>query len=129
MKYGNNHRKVVLGENMYSNIIVDKSFDFSVSIIKFYKVLINTKKEYIIGKQLLRSGTSIGANVKEGIKAISRADFRNKMSIALKEANECEYWLELMVKSEVVSKDEVCELLKDCKELCKILGAIVKTTR
>ena len=113
---------------MYSNVIIDKSFNFSVNIIKFYKVLINTKKEYIIGKQLLRSGTSIGANVKEGIKAISRADFKNKMSIALKEANECEYWLELLVKSEIVNIDEVYELLKDCKELCKILSAIVKTT-
>jgi len=114
---------------MYSNIVIDKSFDFSVKVIKFYKFLINTKKEYIIGNQFLRSGTSVGANVKEGINGISKPDFRNKMSIALKEANECEYWLELMVKSEIVRKVEVEELLNDCRELCRILGAIIRTTR
>ncbi|AJD29724.1 hypothetical protein IYC_09419 [Clostridium sporogenes PA 3679] len=73
---------------MYSNIIVDKSFKFAVNIVELYKIMINVKKEYVLSKQLLRSGTSIGANVKEGIKTISKADFRNKMSIALRKLME-----------------------------------------
>ncbi|MGO5065337.1 four helix bundle protein [Clostridium sporogenes] len=113
---------------MYSNIIVDKSFEFAVNIVRLYRMMINIKKEYVLSKQLLRSGTSIGANVKEGIKAISKADFRNKMSIALKEANETEYWLELMLESKILQKDDIKMILQDCKEICRILSSIVKTS-
>ncbi|MDD3223269.1 MAG: four helix bundle protein [Clostridium sp.] len=113
---------------MYSNVIVNKSFKFAVDIVELYKMLVDEKKEYILSKQLLRSGTSIGANVKEGIKGISKADFRNKMSIALKEANETEYWLELIVEAKILERSEIDTLLKECKEICKILTCIVKTS-
>lgn len=112
---------------MYQNIIVDKSFQFSIGIVKLYKYLVEQKKEYILSKQLLRSGTSIGANVKEGIKSISKAEFKCKMSIALKEANETEYWIELMSATDILNKEAAKPLLDDCKELCRILNSIVKT--
>lgn len=113
---------------MSSNIIVHMSFAFAIKIVHLYKYLVNDKKEFTLSKQLLRSGTSIGANVKEGINGISRADFRNKMSIALKEANETEYWLELMLESKILTKDEIKFLIQDCKEICRILNSIVKNT-
>lgn len=84
--------------------------------------------QHDLSRQLLRSATSIGANVKEGSKAISGAEFNNKMSIALKEANETEYWLELMSATNIIDKKSSEQLLKSCSELCKILNAIVKTT-
>lgn len=79
-----------------------------------------------MSKQLLRSGTSIGANVKEGINGFSKADFRYKMSIALKEANETEYWLELLIKSKIIAENESDLVLENCRELCRILNSIVK---
>lgn len=114
---------------MRENIIVNKSFNFALKIIKMNSYLKLNKRQYVLANQLLRSGTSIGANVKEGINAISKADFRNKMSIALKEANEAEYWLELILYSKIIDKADIIELINECKELCKILNSIVKNSK
>ena len=114
---------------MKDNIIVNKSFDFALKIIDVYKYLNYSKKEYVLSKQLLRAGTSIGANVKESINAISKADFRNKMSIALKEADETEYWIELIIRSNIINEHFMKELLFDCKEICRILNSIVKNSK
>ncbi|MBW6410256.1 four helix bundle protein [Clostridium weizhouense] len=113
---------------MKENIIVDKCFSFALKIIEIYRYLVNNKKEFVLSKQLLRSGTSIGANVKESINAISKADFRNKISIALKEADETEHWLELMLLSDILCKNEMKSLLQDCKEICRILNSIVRNS-
>ena len=85
---------------MRDNLIVDKSKSFALRIIKLYKYLVSEKKEYILSKQILRCGTSIGANVKEAIRGQSKADYYSKMNIALKEASETEYWLELLHESD-----------------------------
>ena len=111
---------------MVVNVIADKSFDFAIKIINLYKKLINEKKEYILSKQLLRSGTSIGANIREGINGVSKADFKNKLGIALKEAKETEYWLELMISSGILRESEANASLKECNELCRILSSIIK---
>ena len=110
------------------NVIVDKSKAFALRIIKLYQYLRETKKEYVLSKQLLRCGTSIGANVKEGIRAQSKADFRAKMSIALKEASESEYWLELLHESGYLTDEEFNSIIVDCIELLKILTAILNTS-
>ena len=111
-----------------SNPIAIKSKHFAVRIVKLYKHLSENKKEYILSKQLLRSGTSIGANVKEAIRGQSKADFGSKMNIALKEASESEYWLELLHESDYISNSEFESIIDDCREILKILTSIVKTT-
>ncbi|MFD1630933.1 four helix bundle protein [Pseudopedobacter beijingensis] len=110
-----------------NNLILDKSFDFSLLIIELYKLMI-AQKEYVISRQLLRSSTSIGANVREATAAQTKKDFIAKMSIASKEARESEYWLMLLEKSNIVDVDCLIELEKS-KELIKILTAIVKTAQ
>ncbi len=112
---------------MTSNIVVDKSFNFAIKIVSLYKNLVYDKKEFILSKQLLRSGTSIGANIKEGVNGYSKTDFKYKMSIALKEANETEYWLQLLLATEILSQSELEPTLKECNELCRILSSILKT--
>ncbi len=112
---------------MKKNIIQEKSFKFALSIISLYKHLQN-EREYIISKQLLRSSTSIGANVEEAIAGQSRKDFINKLSISLKEARETRYWLRLLQESELTSID-VSEYQKEALEIVNILSAIVKTTK
>ena len=82
---------------MKDNVVKDKSLEFAVRIVNLYKFLVNEQKEFVMSKQILRSGTSIGANIREAEQAQSRADFINKLNIALKEANETEYWLELLI--------------------------------
>lgn len=114
---------------MKDNIIVNKSFDFAVKIIKLANYLEKEKRQYAIANQIIRSGTSIGANIREGVNASTKPDFRYKMSIALKEANETEYWIELIVESKLTDRYKLEQLLKDCKELCKILSCIVKNTK
>ncbi len=109
------------------NIIVDKSKKFALRIINLYKYLVDEKKEYVLSKQVLKSGTSIGANVKEAIRGQSKADFYAKMNIALKETSETEYWLELLYESEFINKDAFESIYFDCKEILKILIAITKT--
>lgn len=111
------------------NIIVDKSKAFALRIIRLYQYLKNEKSEYVLSKQLLRSGTSIGANVKEAIRGQSRADFYAKLNISLKEASETEYWLELLHESEYIEEKAFNSIYADCQELIKLLVAITKTQK
>ena len=110
------------------NIIIVKSKSFAIEIIQLYSFLCDTKKEYVLSKQMLRSGTSIGANVKEAVRAQSKADFHAKMNIALKEASETEYWLELLTDSKIIVKEQVDQLLFRCRELLRMLTSIVKNS-
>ena len=110
-----------------NNIIVTKSKAFALRVINLNKFLCNEKKEYVLSKQLLKSGTSIGANVKEAIRGQSKADFYSKMNIALKEASETEYWLELLFESGYINENEFNSIYTDCQELIKILTSITKT--
>ncbi|MDA3838812.1 MAG: four helix bundle protein [Candidatus Delongbacteria bacterium] len=111
-----------------SNIIKDKSFDFALRIIKLYKFLIE-KKEFILSKQILRSGTSVGAMVRESEQAESKPDFIHKLAISLKEANETEYWMELLHKSDYIDTTQYESIKKDCKEILKLLTSIIKSSR
>jgi four helix bundle protein len=111
---------------MKDNVVQQKSFDFALVIINLYKAL-QDKREFVISRQLLRSGTSIGANVEEGNAGQSRKDFRAKMSVASKEARETRYWLQLLQKSKLVDVDVANELAQ-VEELIRILTSIVKTT-
>ena len=110
------------------NLIVIESKAFAIRCIRLYQHLSGRKKEFVLCKQLLRSGTSIGANVKEALRGQSRADFGAKMNIALKEANESEYWLELLFETGYISDDGFQSMVDDCKRLIRLLTAIVKTT-
>ena len=111
------------------NVIVDKSKLFAVRIINLYKYLCDEKKEFVLSKQVLKSGTSIGANVKEAVRAESKSDFVHKMNISLKEASETEYWLELLAETDYISAQQFQSINNDCTELIKLLTAIVKTSR
>lgn len=113
---------------MKENIVKKKSFEFALKIIQLEKMLIE-KKEFVIGKQILRSGTSIGANIRESEYAESKADFIHKLAIALKEANETEYWLELLYHSKIVEESVYSDLQKSVKELLRLLVAIIKTSK
>ena len=118
-----------MGRDGKQNPARDKSYDFALRIIKLYKYLIEEKKEYILSKQILKSGTSIGANVEEAIAGQSRRDFLAKISISYKETRETHYWLRLLRDSNFLEKDVAQSLLGDCAELLKILGSIQKTTK
>ena len=109
------------------NVILHKSFEFAVRIVKLYKHLTREQKEYIMSKQLLKCGTSIGANVSEAQRGQSTADFAAKMNIALKEANETDYWLRLLYRTDYLTKREFDSLYKDNDELISILTAICRT--
>ena len=111
------------------SIIENKSFDFAIRIVNLYKHLTNDKKEFVLSKQLLRSGTSIGANVSEGEKGQTKPDFNTKMSIALKEANETFYWLRLLYKTEFLTEKEFKSMEKDIDEIIAILTSICKKTQ
>ena len=113
---------------MNNNIIYDKSFDFAVSIVNLYKYLTEQLKEYVLSKQLLRCGTSIGANVSEAQRAQSKPDFISKMSIALKEANESYYWIKLLYKTNYIDKLQFESLQLDINEIISILIKICKTS-
>lgn len=115
--------------NKKENVIKEKSFNFAVRIVKLNQFLLKNKKEFVISKQILKSGTSIGANVEEADGGISKSDFSNKISIAYKEAKETHYWLRLLYKSDYINKQMYESLINDCNELCKILFAILKTSR
>ena len=110
-----------------NNIIVVKSKAFAIRIINMYKYLTRTKNEHIMSKQLLKSGTSIGANIKEGIRGQSKSDFYSKLNIALKEASETEYWLEILFETDYIDKKMFDSVYADCQELIKILVSITKT--
>ena len=111
------------------NQIADKSKAFAIRIIRLYKYLTSEKKENILSRQILRSGTSIGANIREALSAQSTADFIAKIQIALKETSETEYWLELLEETEYIPQDAGKSMHEDCKELLKMIIAILKTTK
>ena len=108
---------------------MDKSKVFALRIIRLYQYLKNEKSEFVLSKQLLRSGTSIGANVKEAIRGQSRADFYAKLNISLKEASETEYWLELLHESGYIEEKPFVSIYEDCQELIKILVTITKSQK
>ncbi len=112
---------------METNIIENKSFEFAVRAVNLYKHLLS-KNEYVLSKQFLRAATSIGANVSEAQRAQSKADFRAKINIALKESNETSYWLKLMYRTDYISNTEYTSMYKDLDEIISILTAICKTT-
>ena len=114
---------------MKENIIVDKSKAFAQRIINLYKYLCEEKKEFVLSKQVLRSGTSVGANIKEAIRGQSKADFYAKMNIALKEISETEYWLELLHESKYIEETQFESIYQDCQELIKLLVSITKTQK
>ncbi|MCI9845195.1 four helix bundle protein [Flavobacterium pectinovorum] len=110
------------------NIIKEKSFAFAIDIVNLYKVL-SEKKEFILSRQVLRSGTSIGANVRESEHAQSKADFIHKLSISLKEANETEYWLDLLYETKYLSDVEFQNIKPKIIELLRLLTSIIKTSK
>ena len=111
------------------NIIQEKSLQFAVRIVKLCKIIRNDKHEYELASQLLRSGTSIGANVGESKNAQSRSDFINKLNIALKESDETDYWLTLLYKADILDKRSYDSIHNDCLELIRLLTSIVKTSK
>lgn len=114
---------------MKDNIVADKSYAFALRIVKLYKYLRYTQNEFILSKQVLRSGTSIGANVEEAIAASSRADFVNKLNISAKETRETIFWLRLLKDSEFISERSFESIYQDALELKKILSSILLTTK
>ena len=114
---------------MSDSVIENKSFQFAIRIVNLYKHLTTEKKEYVLSKQLLRCGTSIGANVSEAEHGQSRADFYSKLSISLKEAHETYYWLRLLYETNFLSEKEFVSLETDIKEIIIILTSICKTTQ
>ncbi len=114
---------------MKNNLVAEKSIEFSIRLIKLYKLLVDERKEFILSKQMLRSGTAVGALIREAEHAQSKADFLSKMNIALKEANESEYWLLLLNKGDFISDKEYESIRNDAVEMIKLLAKIVKTTK
>lgn len=114
---------------MKENPILDKSFAFSVRVVKAYKYLVEEKKEFVLSKQFLRSGTSIGANVEEAVGGQSKPDFISKFSIAYKEARETKYWIRLFEATGYLDKPQAKSLLEDVEELIKIIGKIQITSK
>ena len=114
---------------MRESLVYEKAFRFAIRIVNLYKHLSKEKNEYILSKQLLRSGTSIGANIKEAVQASSKRDFLMKMNIALKEASETDYWLELIKATNYMDVKASESIISDCAELNTILASIVKTTK
>ncbi len=115
--------------NSKNNPLAVKSYEFALKIVILYKNLVSNNKEYVLSKQLLRSGTSIGANISEANGAISKADFSAKISIAYKESLETKYWLNLLKDSKYIDSAEADSLICDADELSKIMFSILKTTR
>ncbi len=111
------------------NVLRDKSYKFALRIVKLYKHLAEEKKEYVLSKQILRSGTSIGANIAEGNQAQSKPDFIHKLSIAHKESFETEYWLCLLRDGEFITEKQAESLIIDCQEVQKILTSSIKTAK
>ena len=112
--------------DMKESVIGEKSMNFAIRIVKLYLYLCDTKNEHVMSKQLLRSGTSIGANTRESKNAQSKKDFMNKLNIALKEADETEYWLELLYRTDYLTEEEYTSINNDNSELIKILTTIIK---
>ncbi len=112
-----------------ANPVLDKSFDFAVRIVNLNKYLVSQKQEFVLSKQILKSGTAIGALVREAQHAESTPDFIHKLSIALKEANETDYWLELLNRTEYLEKNKYLSLKSDLEELLKLLVSIIKSSK
>lgn len=114
---------------MKENVIQLKSYAFALRAISLHNFLVNKKKEFVLSKQVMRSGTSIGANVEEAIGGLTKKDFTAKMSIAYKEARETHYWVRLLRDSSFISEKESVSLLGDLDEMLKIIGTIIKTSK
>ena len=114
---------------MKENALINKSVEFASRIVKMHQYLVKDKKETVISKQIVRSGTSIGANINEANYGQSKADFISKLHIALKETAETEYWLKLLIMSEYISSDTGESMLKDCLEIKRILIASINTAK
>ncbi|MEE8551937.1 MAG: four helix bundle protein [Desulfobacterales bacterium] len=114
---------------MKENPLKDKSYQFAIRIVKLSQYLQHDKKEFVLSKQILRSGTAVGALIREAEFGQSKPDFTNKMSIALKEANETEYWLSLLNDTDFISENQFVNLQSDCKELIAMLVSTVKTSK
>jgi four helix bundle protein len=114
---------------MKENVVRIKSYAFAIRIVKLYKYLVDNKKEYTLAKQILRSGTSVGALVRESEQGESKADFIHKLAIALKEANETDYWLNILKDTSFITEKMFNSLSKDCIELEKLLTTIIKSSR
>ncbi|MFA6571513.1 MAG: four helix bundle protein [Bacteroidota bacterium] len=112
-----------------NNVVQDKSYKFALRIIKLYQFLYNKKKEFVLSKQVLRSGTAVGALIEEGIHAESKSDFIHKINIAYKEAKETYYWIRLLRDSGIIDKKSSDSILNDCEELNKLLTQILITSR
>ena len=117
------------GDDMKENILIDKSIDFGARIVKLHRFLVKTKHESVLSKQILRSGTSIGANINEAQYGNSKADFIAKLHIALKEAAETEYWLHILQKSDYLDNNMASSLLNDCLEIKRILIVSINTAK
>ena len=115
--------------NFMSSILKEKSYLFAINSVKLCRQLTSDKKEFVLSKQILRSGTAIGALVSEAVYAQSKADFIHKLNIALKEANETEYWLNLLKDTQAIGENEFNKFDKDIKELLKILISSIKTSK
>ncbi len=114
---------------MKENVVKNKSFAFAVRIVKLCRFLVDNKKEYVLSKQLLRSGTSVGAMVREAEHAESKADFKHKMAIAQKEINETLYWLELLKETDYLSNEQFESINKDAIEIIKLITSIIKSVK
>jgi len=114
---------------MKDNVIKDKSYDFAIRTVKLFKYLNKNHNEYIISKQILRCGTSVGANIEEALGGTSRKDFTNKLSIAYKEARETHYWLRILHDTDFIPDKLFLSVEKDCLEICKILFSIIRTSK
>ena len=119
----------IAGDVMKQNILIDKSMDFGARIVKLHRYLLKTKREAVLSKQILRSGTSIGANINEAQYGNSKADFVAKLHIALKETAETEYWLHILQKSDYLDDNMSVSLLNDCLEIKRILIASINTAK
>lgn len=114
---------------MRENVVKTKSFAFAVRIVKLYQFLVNEHKEYVLSKQVLRSGTAVGAMIREAEHSESRADFVHKLAIAQKEINETIYWLEMLKETNYLSREQFESVNEDAVELIKLLTSIIKTTK
>lgn len=112
-----------------NNVVVEKSYAFAIRIVNFYKFLLTERKEFVLSKQLLRSGTSIGANIEEAVGSHSRKEFASKLSIAYKEARETHYWIRILRDTDYIDEKMSKSLLSDNEELLKLIGSIIKTLK
>jgi four helix bundle protein len=115
--------------DMEENPLVAKALDFSVRIVNLYKYMREERHETVMSKQILRSGTSIGANASEAIAAESTEDFIHKLTISLKEANETKYWILLLHRTQFITDEEFISIMTDCQELRKLIGSIISSTK